>query len=99
MYSYCALALGTIGSVVAIPIMRARNDLDARLGPAAFLSVDMKDEFIYKLLAKLDIFTIWMAILLIIGFGVIYKFSQGKSAASVLGLWLIWILISISLGW
>ena len=51
VYSYSALALGTIGSVVAIPIMRAKNSLDTRLGPAAFLSVDMKDQFIYKFLA------------------------------------------------
>ncbi len=77
--------------------MLAKNSFDVPFSPAAFLSSDMKEDFIYKFLAKFDLFTIWMIVLLIIGFSVIYKFTQGKAATAVVGLWVIWIFISIAL--
>ena len=40
---------------------------------------------------------IWQIILFIIGFGVIYKFSRGKSATGVLALWGIYIIGAILL--
>jgi hypothetical protein len=97
VWSHTTLAVQFVGSIVAVPLMRAKNSFDVPLSPAAFMSSDSKEDFLYKFLAKFDLFTIWMVILLIIGFGVIYKFSRGKAAGSVLGLWFIWILLSITL--
>jgi len=53
---------------------------------------------LYRLLSKLDIFTIWQLILWIIGLSVINKFDNKKSASLVIGLWIIWIVLSVALG-
>ena len=97
VYSYTTLGIQTVGTIIAVPVMLAKNSFDVPFSPAAFLSSDMKEDFIYKFLAKFDLFTIWMVVLLIIGFGVIYKFTQGKAATAVVGLWVIWIFVSIAL--
>lgn len=97
VYSYTTLGIQTVGTIIAVPVMLAKNSFDVPFSPAAFLSADMKEDFIYKFLSKFDLFTIWMVVLLIIGFGVIYKFSRGKAATAVVGLWIIWIFVSIAL--
>jgi hypothetical protein len=97
VYSYTGFAVGIVGMIVKLPLMMAKGSALIQTSPAAFLSVDMKDQFLYKFLAKFDIFVVWQMILLIIGFGVIYKFSRGKSAAGVLTLWGIYIVVSILL--
>ena len=59
----------------------------------AFL-VSMKEQpVLFTLLASLDIFTIWTIVLLIIGFAALAKTSKAKSAAIILSLWIIMILI------
>ncbi|MCW3489780.1 hypothetical protein [Dethiobacter alkaliphilus] len=45
----------------------------------------------------MDIFVVWNAILLIIGFAVAYKLSKQKAAAVVLGYWAITALIVLGL--
>ncbi len=72
--------------------------MEVQTSLAAFLSIDMKDQFIYKLLAKFDVFVVWELILFIIGFQIIYKFSRGKAATGVLALFGLYVVISIVLG-
>jgi len=61
----------------------------------AFL-VDMKEHAVlFSLLSTFDIFTIWTIILLIIGFAAVSKSSKAKSAAIVISLWVVFILIKI----
>jgi hypothetical protein len=55
----------------------------------AFL-VNMKEQFVlYTLLSMIDVFTVWMLALLIIGFASVSKFSKAKSAAIVIPLGLV----------
>jgi hypothetical protein len=61
----------------------------------AFL-VDMKEHAVlFSLLSSLDIFTIWTIVLLIIGFAALTRSSKAKSAAIVIPLWAVVILIKV----
>ena len=61
----------------------------------AFL-VDMKDNpVLFALLSSFDIFTIWVLILLIIGFSTLSRLSRGKSAAIVISLWLVTVVVKL----
>jgi len=53
---------------------------------------------LYRLLSKLDLFTIWQLVLWVIGLSVINKFDNKKSSSLVIGLWIIWIVLSVALG-
>ncbi len=98
VYSYTAFAIGVVSAVVRVPLIMAKGTFQVQTSLAAFLSEDQSKTALYRLLAKFDLFTIWMVILLIIGFGVIYRFPRSKSAASVLTLWGIYIVLSVVLG-
>jgi hypothetical protein len=55
---------------------------------------------IRALAGSLDIFTIWILVLLIIGFAAIAgsrKITTGKTATVVFGIWVVWVLIKV--GW
>ncbi len=52
---------------------------------------------IFRLLARIDIFTIWHLCLISLGLAVIYKINNKKSFAIVFGLWLLWILLQFGL--
>ena len=98
IYCYIAFGVGLIGTIVRVPLVMAKNSMEVQTSLAAFLSIDMKDQFIYKLLAKFDVFVVWQLILFIIGFQIIYKFSRGKAATGVLALFGLYVVISIVLG-
>jgi hypothetical protein len=55
----------------------------------AFL-VDMKSQpMAFALLSSLDAFTIWVVVLLVIGFAYVGKVSKAKSAVAVVSLWVL----------
>jgi hypothetical protein len=61
----------------------------------AFL-VDMKDNpILFALLSSFDLFTIWTLILFIIGFSTLSRLSRGKSAAIVISLWLVTVVVKL----
>jgi len=61
----------------------------------AFL-VDMKTQpMAFALLSSLDIFTIWVLVLLIIGFAYVGRISKAKSAAVIISLWFVTILFKL----
>jgi hypothetical protein len=61
----------------------------------AFL-VDMKTQpMAFALLSSLDLFTIWVVVLLIIGFAYVGRVSKAKSAAVVISLWFLTILFKL----
>jgi hypothetical protein len=59
-------------------------------------NLDIKSP-IFRLLARIDIFTIWHLCLISLGLAVIYKINNKKSFAIVFGLWLLWILLQFGL--
>lgn len=57
---------------------------------------DMQDNpILFALLSSLDVFTIWTLILLVIGFSTISRFSRAKSAAIVISLWLVTVVVKL----
>jgi hypothetical protein len=61
----------------------------------AFL-VDMKTQpMAFALLSSLDLFTIWVLVLLIIGFAYVGRVSKAKAAVAVLSLWAVTILFKL----
>lgn len=52
---------------------------------------------IFRLLERIDIFTIWHLCLISLGLAVIYKINYKKSFTIVFGLWLLWILLQFGL--
>ena len=99
---YAWMPLVIFGIVMTIIII-ARGSVDptqmatiVKSNPA-FL-VDMKEQAVlYSLLTNFDIFTIWMIVLLILGFSTFTKTSRGKSAAIVISLWVVFILIKVGI--
>ena len=98
LYSWVPMVInGVILTIVAV----ARGKIDptqmatlVKSNPA-FL-VDMKEQTVlFSLLSNFDIFTIWLLVLLIIGFAAVSKFSKAKSAMIVLSLWVIFIVIKL----
>lgn len=53
----------------------------------AFLVDPLKQRVLFGLLASLDVFMIWMLVLLTLGFAYMAKMSKGRSAALVFGIW------------
>ncbi|HKR66119.1 MAG TPA: Yip1 family protein [Thermoanaerobaculia bacterium] len=98
LYSWIPL---TIFSIIMTIVARAKGAFDPTTAATivksnpAFL-VDMKEKpVLFALLGAFDIFTLWTIVLLVIGFAVMSRFSKAKSAAIVVSLWLIALVIKI----
>jgi hypothetical protein len=98
LYSWIPLVLfGIITSIVVL----ARGSFDPTTASTlvksnpAFL-VDMQEQpVLFSLLASFDVFTIWTIALLILAVAAISKLSRAKSAAIVISLWLVMIVIKL----
>ncbi len=97
MYAHVGL-IGLPAAIVKIPIMLAQQSTHVQTSLAAVMPSEADKTLLYKLLAKLDVFTIWEVILLVIGIAVVYRFTNRKAATLVLVLWAVWIAISLTLG-
>ncbi len=97
MWAYTSLAVGIVAMIVRVPVILAKKTIAVQTSLAAFLSPDSKGTLLYKILSSFDIFILWQLVLMTVGFTVIYKFSQKKSATVVFGLWALWVVFSILL--
>lgn len=91
----------TISGIIMTIVVLARGSFDPTQAATlvksnpAFL-VDMKEHpVLFSLLSSFDVFTIWTVVLLIFGFAALSKFPRGKSAAIVITLWLVFIVIKL----
>jgi hypothetical protein len=91
----------TILSIVTTIVARARGAFDPTQAATLVKSnpafvVDMKEQpVLFSLLSSIDLFTIWTVILLIFGFAALSRTSKGKSAAIVISLWLVAIVVKV----
>ncbi len=67
-------------------------------GVALFFPMVNKDTFFFRLMSKLDFFTIWQMILLALGLKLVYDIPGKKSYYLVFGLWLLFIIITSIFG-
>jgi len=91
----------TLFSIVMAIVARARGSFDPTQAATmvksnpAFL-VDLKEQpVLFSLLSSFDLFTIWTIILLIFGFAALSRLSKGKSAAVVISLWIVMLVIKV----
>lgn len=90
-------------SIITMVVVLARNSFDPTTAATlvksnpAFL-VDMKEQpVLFALLSAFDLFTIWTVALLTFGFAALSKMSRGKSAAIVVTMWIVLIVIRVGL--
>jgi hypothetical protein len=90
-----------IFSIISTIVLVARGSVDPAAMPTivksnpAFL-VDMKtNPVLFSLLSSFDIFTIWTIVLLVFGFSALSKFSKAKSAAIILTLWVVMLVVKL----
>jgi hypothetical protein len=87
--------------IVAAIVVTARGMVDPSTmativkSSPAFL-VDMKEQpVLFTLLGSIELFQIWTIILLIIGFAALSKLSKAKTAAIVISLWIITLVVKV----
>lgn len=97
---YAWIPLLLFGIILTIVIV-AQGTLDPTTMATAVKSnpaflVDMKEQpVLFALLSAIDVFTIWTIVLLITGFAALSKQSWAKSAAIVVSLWLVMLVVKI----
>ncbi len=79
-------------TIVKVPLIVSKQTLDIPTSLAILLPSDASGSFTYAFLNGIDIFSIWMTVLVVIGMGVaLHRVSIGKIAFPISVLWLIWI--------
>jgi hypothetical protein len=91
----------TILSIITTIVVMARGSFDPTTAATlvksnpAFLTTLTDHPVLFSLLSSIDLFTIWTVILLIFGFAALSKLSKGRSAAIVISLWLVLVLVKV----
>ena len=99
LYAWMALVINSI--IVTIVAVARGGMIDptqmatmVKSNPAFLVS--MKEQpLLFALLSSLDVFTIWMVVLLIIAFAALSRTSKAKAATIVIPLWVVCILIKL----
>jgi len=60
--------------------------------------IEQDPSILYRFLSKFDLFVVWQLILWIIGLAAVSRLTVKKSAAFVLSLWAVYIVITVALG-
>ncbi|MDM7924883.1 MAG: Yip1 family protein [bacterium] len=101
MVSWSSL-IGVVSAAVHTALIVTKGTTQGVTTSLALLLADpepgAKPSFLFRLLSKFDVFTIWEMVLWAIGTSVLYRFSMKKSAGMVAALWVLWVIISVSLG-
>jgi hypothetical protein len=100
LYAWVPLAI--LGIITAIVVF-AHGTYDPTTAPTIVKSnpsflVEMKEQpLVFSLLSSLDVFTIWMIVLLIFGFAAVSRMSRASAAAIILSLWVAAILMKLGI--
>jgi hypothetical protein len=84
----------TLGSLVKLPIMIAKNSMIVETGPSLFFKDLEPSDRLFKLLSSFDIFTIWGMVVTAVGLAVVYRVSTGKAWVAVAILWILLIVVT-----
>ena len=95
-----------VSSLIAIPVILGTESIDAEDLQAdtlvksnlAVFAPEGTAPALLKLLSKIDVFSIWVLVLLILGFSRVTKVKTGVAAGIVLALWLVfWVGVPVGL--
>jgi len=92
VYAYAAM-VGIPETLIKTFLIKSAGTTDVRTSLAILLPSNENTSFIYFFLNKIDIFSIWMLVLLIIGIHVnVPNTSKNSAAIWVVVFWLVWVL-------
>jgi hypothetical protein len=93
-----------VGALLSLPVILSKTTIGFEqatrgylMSNLAFLAGDETAPALRALLARLDFFSIWILVLLILGYRVVARVSTKAASATVILLWLI--LVGIAVGW
>lgn len=89
-HSYFIVALG---AVFSLPLFYMRQSMASATSFSIFFPMVDEATFLGRLMGSIDLFRIWWIVSLSIGLGVLYKRKTGPIAWTLLGLYLILVLI------
>jgi hypothetical protein len=84
-------------TIVKIPMMLAKNSAHVYTSLALLFDPSDSETVLFKLANAVDLFSVWRIVLWAIGLGCVYKFSKEKSNYIVIGLYVIYVFISIGI--
>lgn len=93
-----AFVPAVLGTLVAIPVIAQRDQIDPRgmsdlvRSNLGFLVSREDAPALYSLLSSIDVFSLWVMTLLTIGFSEATGVSRGKAAGVVISLWALYVL-------
>lgn len=85
--------ISILSSLVNIPVMVSRNALESATSLGILLSPDAKGSFLYNLLSKIDLFSIWWLVVVGFGFAAAYKFTTRKAMTTI---FIVWAIITVA---
>lgn len=97
MFSFFAYAMIIVaaGNLVRIPLIMAKKSMDVRLSLAAFAPNVRLESPAGLLLGSTDIFSLWCLVASVIGFSALTGLGTKKSAAIVVALYVVLVLVQI----
>jgi len=85
---------GVLGTIVTMLLMLAVGSLYATPGLALLISGFDPNNKVHLLLASINIFSLWYLGVLSVGLGKLFGVTTGKTAVWVVGLWIVWTLLT-----
>jgi hypothetical protein len=97
VWAYSSL-VGVVALLVRFPLMLAKQTAVVHTGLGILLSEEMLKTFLGRVVAGVDLFTLWQACLVAVGLGVLAGTSTRRAMVPVLLLWVILVLVQAGLG-
>ncbi len=95
-----ATFIGIVGTVVTLLLMYVFDSLHATPGLwLAVLSSYDHENKLHRLLSSINVFTLWETFVTGIGLSKISGKSPGVGMGAAFGLWVLWTILSVALGW
>ena len=88
VFSY-SLLISALASAIKLPLMAAKKTMFVETGPTLFFRDLEPSDRLYRFLSGFDIFTLWLVVVLVIGYAAAYRVPPRKAAIVVVGLWLL----------
>lgn len=87
--------ISALGAIVKLPIMISQKTMQVELGPTLLMPGLEPSDRLFRFLMSFDVFMIWWAVVMIVGMAVGYRVSRGKSAISVVTVWVLLALLAL----
>lgn len=97
VFAYSSL-VGIVAIVVRTPLMLARDTAQVYTGLGLLVPEEMLKTFFGRLLAGIDLFSLWQILVASIGMAVLTRTTTTRAATFLLILWGIWVVVQAALG-